>query len=208
MARFRKTGKIWRSADALGGGRLVMACTDYFLIEPNSLFGRDAALEVEIGAGRGDFILSRAVATPQRNFLAVELALPMARLLAGRAAQAQLQNLRVVRTDARPLVNLFLPSASVSAYHVYFPDPWPKTRHAKRRLFTPWFVANLRRTMTTGALLFVATDMHDYADSIFSLVNSEGLRPTAAPTTGLMATGFARKFMAEGRTVYARSFAK
>ncbi|MBV8774151.1 MAG: tRNA (guanosine(46)-N7)-methyltransferase TrmB [Deltaproteobacteria bacterium] len=185
-----------------------MACTDYFSIEPNSLFGREAPLEVEIGAGRGDFILSRAAALPQRNFLAVELALPMARLLAERAAQAQLQNVRIMRTDARPLVNLFLPSASVSAYYVYFPDPWPKTRHAKRRLFTPWFVANLRRTMTTGALLFVATDMHVYANSIFSLVKSERLRPTAEPAAGLTATGFARKFMAEGRTVYARAFAK
>jgi len=185
-----------------------MPCSDYFLIEPESLFGREAPLEIEIGAGYGDFIVARAAAMPERNFLAVELSLAIARRLTQRAAEAKTQNLRIVRSDARPLVNLFLPSACVTAYHIYFPDPWPKARHAKRRLFTPWFVANLRRTMVTGAFLFVATDVYDYAISIFSMVNSQGLRLSSEPAVGQTATGFARKFLADGRTVYARAFAK
>ena len=208
MARFRKKTKIWRIFATGCSEILNIGRTDYFSLNTDLLFGREAPLEIEIGAGRGDFIFARAAAMPERNFLAVELSLTIARLLAGRAMHAQVKNLRVVRTDARPLVNLFLPSASVSAYHIYFPDPWPKGRHAKRRLFTPWFVANLRRTMTAGALLFVATDVHDYATSIFSMITSEGLRPTSEPAAAVSVTGFARKYMREGRTVYSRTFAK
>jgi tRNA (guanine-N7-)-methyltransferase len=208
MSRLRKTGKIWRTADADGGGRLLVTCADYFTLEPNSLFTRAAPLEIEIGAGRGDFIIGRAAAMPERNFLAVELSAPLVQLLAARAARAELQNLRIARTDARPLVNLFLPCGCVSAYHVYFPDPWPKARHAKHRLFTPWFVANLMRTMTAGAALYVATDVSDYAELIFSMANQQGLHPTGDPVAGLAGTAFARKFIGEGRKVYGRAFAK
>ena len=208
MTRLRKRGKIWRTANAEDGGRLLVACAGYFTIEPNSLFKRAAPLEVEIGAGRGDFIISRAAAMPERNFLAVELSAPLVQLLAVHAARAELQNLRIARADARPLVNLFLPGGSVSAYHVYFPDPWPKARHAKHRLFTPWFVANLMRTMTAGASLYVATDVPEYAKLIFSMANAQGLRPTGDPLAGVAATGFARKFIAQGRTLYSRAFAK
>jgi tRNA (guanine-N7-)-methyltransferase len=208
MARLRKTGKIWHAADADGGGRVMVPCAGYFTVEPVSLFRRAAPLEIEIGAGRGDFIIGRANAMPERNFLAIELSAPLAQLLAARAARAALENLRVARTDARPLVNLFLPGACASAYHVYFPDPWPKARHAKHRLFTPWFVANLRRTMTAEASLYVATDVPDYAESIFSMVDAQGLHPTGEPVPGVAASGFARKFIAEGRKVCAQAFAR
>ncbi len=208
MARLRKTGKIWRTADAYGGALLLVPCAGYFTIEPNSLFGRAAPLEIEIGAGRGDFIIGRAAAMPERNFLAVELSAPLVRLLAARAARAGLHNLRIARMDARPLVNLFLPDECVSAYHVYFPDPWPKARHAKHRLFSPWFVANLIRTMTAGASLYVATDVPEYAELIFSMAEAQGLRPTGESVAGIVATGFARRFIAQGRTVYGRAFTK
>jgi tRNA (guanine-N7-)-methyltransferase len=208
MARLRKTGKTWRRTDASGGARLMVECNHYFSIEPNTLFGREARLEVEIGAGRGDFIIGRAGAMPERNFLAAELSLPLVQLLAGRAARDELRNLRVVRSDARPLVNLFLPCGSVSAYHIYFPDPWPKARHAKHRLFTSWFVASLRRTMTAEASLYIATDVGHYAESIFSMVNAHGLRPSGEPVAGIDTTEFARRFIAEGRLVYAGAFTK
>jgi tRNA (guanine-N7-)-methyltransferase len=208
MARLRKMSRIWRAADLDGGARLQVAYPDYFTIEPMCLFGREAPLEIDIGAGRGDFIIGRAAARPERNFLAVELSAPLVQLLTVRAAGARLRNLRIARMDARPLVNLFLPCRSVSAFHVYFPDPWPKVRHAKHRLFTPWFVANLMRTMTAGAALYVATDVCDYAELIFSMVNAQGLRSIGEAVAGASATGFAHKFIAEGRTVYGRAFVK
>ncbi len=208
MARLRKTGKIWRTADADGSARLVAPYAGYFTIEPNSLFGRAAPLEIEIGAGRGDFIIGRAAAMPERNFLAVELSAPLVRLIATRAACAALHNLRIARMDARPLVNLFLPDECVSAYHVYFPDPWPKARHAKHRLFSPLFIANLMRTMTAGASLYVATDVAGYAELIFSMAEAQGFCPTGESIAGVEATGFARRFITQGRIVYGRAFTK
>jgi tRNA (guanine-N7-)-methyltransferase len=204
MARLRKTRRV----EAGSGEHLLVGCADYFTIEPNSLFGRPAPFEIEIGAGRGDFIIGRAAAMPERNFLAVELSAPLAQLLAARAARAALRNLRIARTDARPLVNLFLPCGCVSAYHIYFPDPWPKPRHAKHRLFTPWFVANLRRTMAAGAALYVATDVFDYAELIDSMADTQGLHTIGNAAAGVATTGFARRFIAEGRNVYVRAFAK
>jgi tRNA (guanine-N7-)-methyltransferase len=203
MGRLRKTSKNWRSSER---PRALLDCEDYFLIEPGSLFVREAPLEVELGAGRGEFILGRAAAMPERNFLAVELSLPLAQLLARRAGDLNLHNLLIVRADARSMVNLFLPSACVSAYHIYFPDPWPKARHFKRRLFSPLFVANLCRTLVPGGLLKVATDVHEYAESIFAMVGSQGLnafKPSALPPSS-----FARKFIAAGRPIYFRVFAK
>jgi tRNA (guanine-N7-)-methyltransferase len=187
----------------------MVACGGpYFSIEPVSLFGRGAPLEIEIGAGRGDFIIARANAMPQRNFLAVELAAAVAQLMAVRAGHLQLQNLRVVRIDARPLVNLFLADGSVSAYHIYFPDPWPKARHSKHRLFSPYFAGNLARTLVPGAPLYIATDVRDYAEAIFSMVEAQGFRHTPNEVPGMATTAFARKFIAEGRMVYARAFAR
>ena len=104
--------------------RVQIACTGpLFTIEPRALFDRAAPLEIELGAGRGDFILERAAATPERNFLAVELAATIAQLMAVRAARSGIDNLKVVRMDARTLVNLMLPEASVDAFHIYFPGP-------------------------------------------------------------------------------------
>jgi tRNA (guanine-N7-)-methyltransferase len=208
MARLRKNGKIWERAGADDGASLLVGNGDYFTIDQDLLFGRQAPLEIELGAGCGDFIIARAAAMPERNFLAAELSTSLVNLLDGRARRARVHNLRIVRIDARSLVNLFLASGLVSVYHIYFPDPWPKTRHAKNRLFSPWFVANLRRTMEAGAPLYIATDVADYAESIFSMLGEHGLRPTCMPVPGIAATRFARKYLAQGRKIYTGTFVK
>jgi tRNA (guanine-N7-)-methyltransferase len=120
MARLRKAGRLWRDSDAraVAAPLIVEGTGTYFTIDLGSVFGREAPLEVELGAGRGDFIIERAAAMPERNFLAVELAGSVAQLMALRAGGRQLTNLRIVRMDARPLVNLMLPELSVSAYHI------------------------------------------------------------------------------------------
>jgi tRNA (guanine-N7-)-methyltransferase len=208
MARLRKAGRLWRDEAARAVAARVLVGRDgpYFTIEPRALFGRDAPLEIEIGAGRGDFIIERATAVPERNFLAVELAGSVAQLMAVRAGRCGLTNLRVVRMDARPLVNLMLPRQSLSACHIYFPDPWPKERHVKHRLFTRGFAANLKRILMPGAALFVATDVKEYAEAIFETLEAEGFRRTKVPVPGACHSGFARKFIAAGRQVYAGAF--
>ncbi|HZO83519.1 MAG TPA: hypothetical protein VFB33_17640 [Candidatus Binataceae bacterium] len=208
MARLRKAARLWRDPEkrAMGQRVLIDDGGPLFEIDLERLFGRRAPLEVELGAGRGDFIIPRAAAHPGRNFLAIELATSVARVLAIRAALAGVGNLRVARMDGRTLVNLMLPRRSVSACHIYFPDPWPALSQHKHRLFSPGFVRRLAEVLAPEATLYVATDYEAYAHEIFALLADGGFRPVDAAVPGATASGFARKYLAEGRTIFARAF--
>jgi len=208
MARLRKVTRAWRSLEARAAAEQASVATDgsVFAIDPERIFGRRAPLEIELGAGKGEFVIERAALNPDRDFLAVELSGVVARLLAMRCGRAGLGNLRVVRMDARTLVNLLLGAESVSAYHIYFPDPWPKGRHHKHRLFTPRLVASLRRTLAPGGRVFVASDLRDFAAGIFELLRVGGFREVVEAAPGAQQTGFARKYAAAGKPVYARVF--
>ncbi|SRR5579883_2666043 len=208
MARMRKASRLLRRDDARAAiSRLVVAgCDGYFAVDPRQIFAREAPLELEIGAGRGDFIIARAASIPAHDFLAVELAGQVSSVMAARAGRHGLTNLRVLRMDARPLVNLMLPADSISACHIYFPDPWPKERQAKHRLFTPTLVASLKRVLRDGARLYVATDVAAYAEGIFAMLEEGGFARVAEAVPGASATGYARKFIAEGRAVFAGAF--
>jgi tRNA (guanine-N(7)-)-methyltransferase len=207
MSRLRKGSRVWRTEEMAAAARVLVECAGpFFTIEPRQLFDRAAPLEIEIGAGRGDFILERAAATPEHNFLAVELAATIAQLMAVRAGRSGLENLKVVRMDARTLVNIMLPEASVDAFHIYFPDPWPKERHLKHRLFTRWFAVSLKRRLRPHAPLFVATDVADYAHDIFGLLGECGFTRTEIAVPGAETTGFARRFRAAAKPIYAGAF--
>jgi tRNA (guanine-N7-)-methyltransferase len=201
---------VWSKAGSAEFAASVMVPDDgaFFTIEPATIFGRRAPLEVELGAGKGEFIVERAAENPGRDFLAVELSAVIARVLAVRCGAARLANLRVARMDARTLVNLMLADASVAACHIYFPDPWPKERHAKHRLFTPHFVQSLARTLATGGVVHVATDVGERAQEIFAMLEAAGFTRTDAPGAGGSATGFARKYLAAARRVHAGSFVR
>ena len=204
----RNAARLWRNDEALAAAaRVIVPCAGpYFSVDPQALFGRDAPLELEIGAGRGDFIIDRAAAMPDRDFLAIDLAASVAQLMAVRAGRRGLTNLRVLRMDARPLVNLMLAPQSLSACHIYFPDPWPKERHVKHRLFTPALVRGLTRVLRPAAPLYIATDVREYAAAIFPMVEAAGFVRSDSAVPGAITTGFARKFIAAGRPVYAGAF--
>lgn len=180
--------------------------TAYFYVDPTHLFERQAPLEIELGAGKGEFIIERAAANPERNFLAVELATSVLRLLAFHVARSGLANLKVLQADARTLINLLLPDASVSVYHIYFPDPWPKERHAKHRLFSPYFAANLARTLTSEGTAYFASDVHDYAKTIYAMLEAMGFRSSQQSVPGAHRSNFGRKYTAEGREIFAGAF--
>lgn len=175
-------------------------------IDPPSLFGRDAPLEVELGAGRGDFLIDRAAANPDRNFLAVELAVTVARLMAVRAGRRKLANLKVACCDARTLVNLLMPDHAVSVYHVYFPDPWPKLRHQKHRMFSPVMVNAIARTLTDSGLVHVVSDVKEWAEEMFSMLREGGFVAISKSTPGADRTGFGRKYNASGRPFSGTTF--
>ena len=209
MARLRKAARMWRDPEkrALAARVLVAEDQAVYAIDPERLFGRRAALEIELGAGRGDFIIEYAAARPERDFLAVELAASVARVLALRAARRGLDNLRVARMDARTLVNLMLPAGSLSACHVYFPDPWLTLSQRKHRMFSIGFAERLKRVLAPGAIVHVATDVEPYAMEMFAMLAGAGFRQVEVIAPGACASGFGLKYLAQGKPVFYASFA-
>jgi tRNA (guanine-N7-)-methyltransferase len=126
------------------------------------LFGREAPLVVEVGSGKGLFLQSAALARPDHNFLGIEVAHKYARFAAARLAKRNIGNARVVSGDALRLFREWMPADSVRAVHVYFPDPWWKKRHHKRRVMNASFLADVERTLTTGGELHFWTDVEEY----------------------------------------------
>jgi len=208
MARLRKAARIWRNPAARDAARRVTVAGDdrVFAIDLPALFMRAAPLEVELGAGLGDFVIERAGAAPERNFIAVELASPVARMLAVRIGRLDLPNVKVMHADARTVVNLLMPDSSVAAYHIYFPDPWPKERHAKHRMFTPGFVASLRRTLKPGGRVYLATDVRDWADAMFAMMAQAGFKRLDEPPPGRRRSAFWRKYAEAGKEIFSSAF--
>jgi tRNA (guanine-N7-)-methyltransferase len=134
------------------------------------LFGRDAPLEVEVGSGKGLFLQSAAVALPGHNFLGIEIATKYACFAAARVAKRSLPNAVVVHGDAQRLFGELLPNDSLAAVHVYFPDPWWKKRHHKRRVMNERFVRHVARTLVTGGRLHFWTDVRERFDATLELI--------------------------------------
>ncbi|MDY0165312.1 MAG: tRNA (guanosine(46)-N7)-methyltransferase TrmB [Thermoguttaceae bacterium] len=127
-----------------------------------ALFGRDAPLEVEVGSGKGLFLRTAAVEYPQRCFLGSEVVRKYARFTAAGLAKRELTNAKIVVGDALRLFAEWLPDRSVAAVHVYFPDPWWKKRHRKRRVMRESFVRDVQRVLEPGGVLHFWTDVAEY----------------------------------------------
>jgi tRNA (guanine-N7-)-methyltransferase len=130
--------------------------------DAEALFGRRAPLEVEVGSGKGLFLRSAAAARPDTNFLGIEIARKYARFAAAALAKRELRNGVVVMGDGLRLFSDLLSDASLAAVHVYFPDPWWKKRHEKRRVMRESFVRDIERTLMPGGTLHFWTDVEDY----------------------------------------------
>jgi tRNA (guanine-N7-)-methyltransferase len=169
------------------------------------VFGNTHPVEIEIGPGRGDVLLGYARAAPDANFFGIERLPGAAEAITHRAARLGLPNVRVIAGDARCIVARCVPDASVTAYHVYFPDPWPKTRHRRRRLATVDLGASLRRTLVIGGAVHVASDLRDLLAEICQAFTRAGLvlALDAAPPAGRATTAFERRYASAG-THYAR----
>jgi tRNA (guanine-N7-)-methyltransferase len=140
-------------------------------LDPVAIFGRRAPLELEIGFGNGEALATMARANPQTDYLGVEVHRPgVGYLLRGLYAQ-QLGNVRVVCADANELLSR-LPDDSLGAVHLFFPDPWPKKRHHKRRLVQPVFVELVRRKLALGGVFYLATDWEEYALQMLAVLSS------------------------------------
>ena len=178
---------------------LVNGALDY---EPAAWFGRAAPLILEIGSGMGESTAALAAAAPDVDHLAVEVFEPGIAALLMRATE--LTNLVVLRGDAVTLLSAKVPEASLAGIRIFFPDPWPKRRHHKRRLVQPEFVALAATRLRPGGTLHMATDWADYAvqmravaDAEPRLVGGEVPRPPWRPVTK-----FEARARTEGRDVH------
>ena len=136
-----------------------------------ALFGRAAPLEVEVGSGKGLFLAAAAAALPERDFLGFEIAHKYARYTAARLARRNLSNACVSNADALRFFAELLPASSLAAVHVYFPDPWWKARHKKRRVLNERFLADVVRTLRPGGRLHFWTDVEEYFQTTLELIS-------------------------------------
>lgn len=173
------------------------------------VFGRQAPVELEIGFGKGLFLLDRARRLPDRDFLGVEIAAKYLKRTAERLARERLGHVRVVREDAGYFLDRWIPPGSLEVIHVYYPDPWPKRRHRRRRIVQPGFVALAASRLAPQGELRVATDFEEYFRSMIEVLGGEPTLESASDApeawTGWM-TNFARKYAAERRGVHRACF--
>ncbi len=176
------------------GPRLPLEELAPYLLEPpeppvplswTAVFDADHPVEMEIGFGKGLFLLTAAVARPDVNFVGVEIVRKYHLFTATRLAKRCLRNVRVACGDGRLFLRYRVAPASVQALHVYFPDPWWKKRHHKRRLFTTAFVVECARVLRPGGRLHFVSDVEDYFRTAVDLLAAQpALRCTAPPTPG------------------------
>jgi tRNA (guanine-N7-)-methyltransferase len=157
-----------------------------FGFERGDAFAREAPLVMEIGFGNGEHLLARAQAEPEKNFLGVEVHRPGAGRVMNRAHAAGLRNLRVACDDAVEVLRDWLPERSLAEAVVYFPDPWPKKRHHKRRLVQPAFAALVASRLAPGGLLKLATDWAEYAAHMRATLDAEPALGNLAGATGFV----------------------
>ena len=150
-------------------------------LQPAAVFGRQAPLVLEIGFGMGGATAAIAAARPQDDFLGVEVHEPGVGALLKRIGEQGLTNLRIVRHDAVEVLQQMIAPGTLAAVHVFFPDPWPKKRHHKRRLIQPPLVALIASRLAPGGVLHCATDWEPYAEQMLQVLSQEPLlRNTAA----------------------------
>jgi len=155
-------------------------------LDLDATFGRTAPKVLEIGSGMGETTAAIAEAMPERDFVAIEVHAPGVGSLLKLIEEKRLANVRVIQHDAVEVVRDMIPPASLAGIHVFFPDPWPKKRHHKRRLLQPPFVHALAMRLAPGGYLHVATDWEPYAVAILAALDAE---PTLANT----ASGYAQR---------------
>ncbi len=186
---------------------------DHGPIDLNAWFDRPAPIELEIGSGKGTFLIQHAPQHPQTNFLGMEYARAYWRHAADRIRRHQLANARMLHCEATMFLRNFVAAGALAAIHVYFPDPWPKKRHHKRRLIQESTLRLFHRALVSGGWVHLTTDHADYfqwmetevakVSDLFELGPFQP--PTSAGEGELVGSNFERKYRREGRPFFAMS---
>ena len=179
-------------------------------------FGDNAPLIVEIGFGMGEATAAIAQSLNDKNFIGIEVHTPGVGALLKLIGEKNISNLRIIQHDAVEVLTNMIADDSLAALHIFFPDPWPKKRHHKRRLIQPEFVKLLVQKLTAGGYVHLATDWEDYAHHMLNVFGQEhALRNTPDAVNGFAtrpdyrgSSSFERKGMAKGHDVWDLVFFK
>ena len=159
------------------------------------IFGRHAPIVIEIGFGDGEALATLAAAHPENDYIGIEVHRPGVGALLRRLAERNLTNVRVMIADAKEVLTARIPDGALAAVHLFFPDPWPKKRHHKRRLVQPDFAALVADKLVPGGYFHVATDWQDYAEHVAAVL---------ARTPGMVADATGVEFSARPPTRFER----
>lgn len=183
-----------------------------------AIFGRTGALEMEVGSGKGTFLLEQARAFPETLFIGIEWANKFYKYAVDRLGRWNIENVRLMRTDASDFIRRHMTDASICMFHLYFPDPWPKKKHNKRRFFCDENMAQLERILQLGGVINMATDHEDYYVQMREVADKaiaagrfeeiEFIRPAGARDGETVGTNYERKYMKEGRRTYTLALRK
>ncbi len=184
-----------------------------YLSEPvdfEQIFGRSGPVHIEVGSGKGTFLVSQAQAQPDVNFLGIEWARKYYRHAVDRMGRWGIKNVKMMRTDATDFLARFIPEASVDCWHIYYPDPWPKKRHNKRRFVNHANFEHILRTLKPGGIVKIATDHKDYFEQVKEVIAAKADQleeiefvPAAGANEGeVVGTNFERKYIKEKRNVF------
>ncbi len=204
-----------RAVDELGPA-FVLPYSDGTTLAAEEIFGRVAPLIVEIGFGMGEATAAIAKLLADKNFIGIEVHTPGVGALLKLLGENDIHNLRIVQHDAVEVLTQMIADDSLAGLHIFFPDPWPKKRHHKRRLIQPAFVKLLVQKLAVGGYIHLATDWSDYAQQMLEVLGNEPmLRNSTAGGEGYAlrpdyrgSSSFERKGLAKGHGVWDLVFTK
>jgi tRNA (guanine-N7-)-methyltransferase len=183
--------------------------TGWSVLDFAQLFGNDNPVVVEIGSGKGRFLIGSAMEQPDRNFIGIEKSLHYYRLLGERLSKRNLPNVRLINHDAFLVMQKMFRDESVSEIHIYFPDPWPRKREQKRRIIRPEALMEMKRVLVPAGSGIYVTDHREYFEAAAPLIEQVFAAERRIPgPDDPPRTNYEAKYRAEGRDIYEVRFRK
>ena len=174
-----------------------------------ALLGNANPVILEIGSGKGRFLIGSAIERPDRNYIGIEKSLHYSRLIVERIAKRNLTNVRLINHDAALVIERMFPDESISEVHVYFPDPWPRKREQKRRIMRADVLREIRRVLVPGGWGIYVTDHREYFEAAVPVIAEVFRVETRIPgPDDPPRTNYEAKYRAEGRAIYEVRFWK